>query len=1595
MTRAGTKKLLRIAAWSFGGLMLACALVLAGTLVWLRTPAAERTLATLLTRTMAEQGLTLTMDSLSGPLPQRLLLSNPRLSDSRGLWFSAAELELRVRPLALLGGVLELPLLRLDTPELLRLPELPQAKPTTVPSATGQFSLPIAIDLGDLRLEKGRVHAAVLQGAGQETKKTQILQPLSLNAAGSGRASNSALTADIHAALLHPDKSGFELMLQAGSATGKGQNNLTLRLSAKEAQGGAMAVLLGQPDLPAYAGTLYGTGSLNDWHGSLDFAAGERKTSTENSPDFIDTPLTILTVQGELTLAAQNRTSWLGLIHNRIWQAALSLNAAPGKKTSAAMQAILGTNTTLSLKANARDGIYTVEQADMDSASWQVVARDISAAPQANGTTILRGQVNGSMKNGALLHAFDAESTWHGTPLLQRASLSASLSGESGGSSQWFKAEGEATAKADSEDFALSYGLHTTLAGSSATLHTMRLEGLGINATASGTFDTVSRAADATASVTAKDKAPWQVLLSRLSGHEGSPFLGGELRLDASLQNQAHKSESTPDNAKGTLRLAGTAMRWPSPLLQDLLGPELALDAQLSSSASTPEASFSPAYILTLDTLRAGQLKGRGELRYTPAGMPREAATPLRRQDASLVARLALELSTITPLAPGFSGPAQAQFEARGPLQNLSLSATASSPGLETPAGRIRDLAARADASVSSVSGAYSASGQAQLTVGQSPAGPARLNTDWTLQAPANAESTAAVRRLTAQIAGASLSADMQVRFPQAGPARSLPPLLSGSASVQLTDWSGVAGLSCLPLSGGPASLTARLDTRAQEQVAQVHLSLNSLKLAGAGKAQTVRLNKVSGTFAADRLFSTPAFSLMLSSAKGSAGLLSWKSGAAKAQGANNSGAFSLALRADAKASQAVASPDTSAVTPAPPEKAERLALQGNFRTAQPAVKLNRLVLQVPEPATGLHLLAPVTIDLARGLQVKGLRLKLMPGGTLDGDASFTAGKTELDAAITALPLSIARLFTDAPLPDGSLDAALSLKRAGNTVQGQAQISATLTPQLYSGENLAAVSPLLFTLQSTLGQVPDPQFTNLRSLPGITRLRGQGTLALRSANATQAPDLTLAFDLPLHFTSSGVPVPDFAAPMAARMTWNGPAGPLWRLVPMPDRILTGQGEMDLALSGTLAAPLYKGTVFLAGGRYEDRTLGLLLTGIDLEARSNEKGALQALLKAGDSQGGTLALEASLLPAQSVPTPPSAGNTTPTPPAHGPRLSLRGQINHLEPVHRDDVFLRLSGIFSADGPLAAPDIGAKIIVERGEVNLLSTFGGGVRTLDVVDAGAPELIAPAKGPTCNVEVSVPGRFFIRSRALDSEWEGTLRVNGPLSKPALTGSLSPVRGRFDLLSRPFSFTSGAITFLGGDRINPDVDLELTYTRPSITAIVRVGGTASKPTLVLESTPILPQDQILSEVLFGKNPSNLSRFEALQLANGLRELAGIGSDGLNPLTTMRRTLGVDVLRLGSSSGSSQSRATSGAPGADSFSPGGPTRPSEVGDDSTPTIEAGQYINDVIYVGVEQGVAEGSTGVRVEMELLPNVTLQGSSSGRSSEVGIGWKRDY
>jgi translocation and assembly module TamB len=154
-------------------------------------------------------------------------------------------------------------------------------------------------------------------------------------------------------------------------------------------------------------------------------------------------------------------------------------------------------------------------------------------------------------------------------------------------------------------------------------------------------------------------------------------------------------------------------------------------------------------------------------------------------------------------------------------------------------------------------------------------------------------------------------------------------------------------------------------------------------------------------------------------------------------------------------------------------------------------------------------------------------------------------------------------------------------------------------------------------------------------------------------------------------------------------------------------------------------------------------------------------------------------------------------------------------------------------------------------------------------------------------------------------------------------------------------------------------------------------VRGRASRPEIALSSQPTLPQDEILARILFGKSASNLSSLEAAQLAVAAAELsAGGGGPGL--LDRLRSFVGVDVLRVGS--------AETAGTGADGDAEGG----------TTPTVEAGKYVTDDVFVGVEQGATADSSKVTVEVEVTDNIAVESDVGATGSgNLGIKFQWDY
>ena len=465
--------------------------------------------------------------------------------------------------------------------------------------------------------------------------------------------------------------------------------------------------------------------------------------------------------------------------------------------------------------------------------------------------------------------------------------------------------------------------------------------------------------------------------------------------------------------------------------------------------------------------------------------------------------------------------------------------------------------------------------------------------------------------------------------------------------------------------------------------------------------------------------------------------------------------------------------------------------------------------------------------------------------------------------------------------------------------------------------------------------------------------------------------------LPLSFSASGVPTLPLNKPFNGSLSWEGALASLWRFVPLANASLTGQGSLSVLLSGTLAAPDLSASLRIENAVFEEVLVGLALSDINASASLRSGGLSRVSLSATDGQGGAVGL-----------------NGTIGPLASGFPLALHGTISELSPLHRNDLSITLSGTADIVGPLVSPDVRAAITVNKGQYQIVSSFGTNIPTLNVVDAGqdAPALSSSGAGPHLNVGISIPNRFFVRGKGLESEWQGNLHVAGPASSPVVTGSINSIRGQFGLLGKQFTLSRGDVEFSGATPPDPLLNVLVTYEAANITAEATVSGPASSPTLTLSSQPPLPQDEVVAQVLFGQSASSLGRMEALQLAAELASLSGFGSGGLGVLGEVRDTLGFDVLRFGSMQNGprQQNNRNVGL-----LQPPGQSGVGNAEDNSIPSLEVGKYVMDNVYVGLEQGMTGDASGVRVEIELAPNLNLEGVSTPQGSEVGLNWKKDY
>ena len=420
-----------------------------------------------------------------------------------------------------------------------------------------------------------------------------------------------------------------------------------------------------------------------------------------------------------------------------------------------------------------------------------------------------------------------------------------------------------------------------------------------------------------------------------------------------------------------------------------------------------------------------------------------------------------------------------------------------------------------------------------------------------------------------------------------------------------------------------------------------------------------------------------------------------------------------------------------------------------------------------------------------------------------------------------------------------------------------------------------------------------------------------------------------------------------AQPLEGRADLNGDIGSLAELFLPPQTDVSGMLDADVTFVQPTDLARVNGSVTLRQGRFEQGALGLRLQDITADVRLAGLSIDVTQFSANGVDGGSLRGSGRM----------GLGEGT---------GAVDVAVEKLRVVERREGYAELSGTLSVSRTAELFRLGGDLLVTDAEFNIARLPKPGLPTLEVdfQEPGEVEDEAPARAQVTELDLRMRsnGRIELTGRGLDALADLDARVTGPFDAPVITGEAGFARGRFDFLGKRFQFRESTLV-LETDILQSRLNLEAVRETADFTALVRITGTVERPDIELSSEPEQPEDEVLSRVLFGRSPTQLSAIEAARFAAALAQLSG--GSGFDLLGSVENAIGLDTLDIGQN---------------------------ETGQTQLTT---GKYLSDDVYVEV-RSAAEGTPGVAVEWQARRNVTVEAETvPGESQSVSVQWRKDF
>ncbi|OIS93065.1 translocation/assembly module TamB domain-containing protein [Brucella cytisi] len=611
---------------------------------------------------------------------------------------------------------------------------------------------------------------------------------------------------------------------------------------------------------------------------------------------------------------------------------------------------------------------------------------------------------------------------------------------------------------------------------------------------------------------------------------------------------------------------------------------------------------------------------------------------------------------------------------------------------------------------------------------------------------------------------------------------------------------------------------------------------------------------------------------------------------------------------------------------------------------------------------TGTKEAPNVAFDMAaRG--VTAAELKKQGIAALNADAKGTSANNRLnvDAHVTGgggidvranggVPLGKGDLAIDvnlANLPLTALNGAVKGQDLAGNVTGTARVTGPLT-------NPAAS----FNLRGT-GLAAKPLRDN--GLAPLT-LQAAGSYA---AMAIDFSSLTVDGPRGLNVTANGK-VPFSGQGLGVNVNGSIPLALANRFLADRGAQVNGTLTLTASVSGGFNRPQLRGMFSTNGATFVDPDTNVRLNNINVMGSLDGETVTLRQVNAALGSGGSVS---------------GSGTISTNAEASFP-ANIEIKLNRARYADGKLVVATVDGGITISGPLMRdPLISGRIDVDRAEISVPENLGGGAAYVPVRHKNTPKNVqvtldrakvetrrskvpTPTARPTVprlDVVINAPNQIFVRGRGLDTELGGRLRLTGPVTDIKPVGAFDMIRGRIGILGQRITFDEGHVTLVGD--LNPQLNFVARSEGNEITAIVTVTGTVDNLDIKFSSTPELPQDEVLAQLIFKRSIGELSAFQIAQLAAAAAELAGGSNNSL--MNKLRAGTGLDDLDV-------------------------------VTDDKGQTaVRAGRYIRDNIYLGVEAG-SGGSTKGTVNLDITRNLKAKGSLGAEGdSSGGIFYEKDY